>query len=159
MEKLEQKAAYLLEKINNSIKYYSKSRLVNKNYAFFIKIIIAILSGTISILAGLNLADIELSKNIINITILSISALISIFSSWEAFHQHKDLWIKYTEIVLELNNLKNEIEFSIIDKQKLNDEYLEDYLKKYLKIKEDASIKWKKLREKPQNKKEIKTSL
>jgi hypothetical protein len=147
MEIMELQADYLLEKINDSIKYYSKSRYVNRSYAFFIKIFVAVLSGTISILAGLNLSDLEISENIINILVLSISALIAVFSTWEAFHQHKELWIKYTEIVLELNNLKNEIEFSIIDKNKLNEDTLQNYLKEYLLIKENASIQWSKLRE------------
>lgn len=138
------KLDFLILKINESFDFYLKRRERNRLKAFRFKMAITVFSVFITILAGLNLASPE--RGVLNILVLVFSGLITIFSTWDTFYNHKELWVKYTDYVVRLHALRTEAEFLKMGIESTTLEDVNTLFERYKFILEDIGRTWVLLR-------------
>jgi uncharacterized protein YacL len=136
---------YLSSKIKEYIKLFEKKRRLNKFLSFWIKIAGAIFAGLISVLLGLSLKN-RPEKLFSNIALI-LSTSISILNTWDAFFNHKALWIRFTVTTVKLYELDEELEY-LISKQGgvLRSEELDKIHDKMKSIIEETNTNWFELR-------------
>lgn len=100
---------YLINAVRTSQQVFERKRKLNKFLAFGLKLAMAILSAGITVLLGLNFPgkNESLAKNIA----LCISAFSTVIATWDAFFQHRTLWIRHTITANRLRCLLDEIRY------------------------------------------------
>jgi hypothetical protein len=137
--------AFLEDKIKEYISLYDRKRQRNKFLSLAIKLISAALAAAITIVLGITFKD--KPDNAYKNVALIFGASITIISTWDAFFNHKALWIRFTIAMSKLYALQNDISYlktkSIeqVSEAKLDSIY--DELKKIIL---DTNSNWEELR-------------
>jgi hypothetical protein len=141
----QKKLDFLLFKIQSSIETHARKRVANKQKAFRFKMIATALSGAITVLAGISISGTY--TIIANIIILFLGALITFFTTWDTFYNHKELWVKYTDMVIKLSNLKIKTEYLSFDNQKeLTIQQVDLLMDEYIRLLNENGEQWQMLR-------------
>src|SRR5215471_1247834 len=85
------------EDITASFKDFSSKRRRDKRKAFRLKMGAAVLAASITVLLGLKVAS-ETEAILKNVALFA-GALVAVLNAWDAFYDHRSLWVKRTAIV------------------------------------------------------------
>ena len=89
-------------------KLYSSKRCVNKWISFINKIVSTVAAATISILLGLS--DKFITSDLAKDISLILGGIITVINVWEAFFNHKALYVRATASMVECCLLKDEVD-------------------------------------------------
>ena len=103
------KIKFLEERIGKYITLYDKKRHRNKYLSFGLKLSGAIMAAAITILLGVTFKD--KPENAYKNIALILGALITVFNTWEAFFNHKALWVRFTIAMNKLYSLKDNLNY------------------------------------------------
>jgi hypothetical protein len=106
---LTQQSTFLEEKIQEYIILFDKKRQLNKFLSFGIKLTGALMAASITVLLGITFK--EKPENLFKNIALILGALITVFNTWDAFFNHKSLWVRFTIAMSKLYALKNSISY------------------------------------------------
>ena len=110
IQPLKHKIKIFDEKLDREIKSFEAKRADNKNKAFLSKILTTVFSALTTILLGLQGFDTEVNVYFKNIAFV-LSAFVTLFNTWDAFFNHRAIWIAYTETSRRLQIIKDELEY------------------------------------------------
>lgn len=149
----DEKLKVLQKELDSHIKRTSRARVNNKNKAFGLKVLAVCFASAITVLLGVKVTE-DWAKVFQNLALI-LSAIVTLLSAFEAFYDHRSLWIQGTVTLSQLAALKNEADFFAAgrtqqvgndDISKLDgfrnrlEQILQDELKAWLKMRQDTSI-------------------
>jgi hypothetical protein len=140
-----EKAKWLSQTIDAGLIEARKKKNKLKLMASFVKLSTLFLSGTVTILLGIQLEGWE---DKFKMVAFIFGTFVTILNAVEPFFNFRSLWVEHEEVVYRLNRLKDNLNFYLSGKQSheiLIDE-LEKFNKKYEQIWDDVSQKWLALR-------------
>jgi hypothetical protein len=142
------KVKYLTETINEQIESFGKLRIINKGKAFWFKMLITSSSAATTILLGLQgLEHWTLLPPLVKNLALLLSALVTLFSTWDTFFNHKALWVRYTLTLSQLKGIRAELEYlSSNGSQDLKEEDVDLLFRKYQSVIQETNSAWLSLR-------------
>lgn len=100
---------YLSQEIEKHIDLFDGKRQKNKFLALGIKLLGAMLAGTVTVLLGISVPQKSMTYN--NIALI-FSALMTVLAAWDVFFNHKALWIRFTLATNALRALKQDLEYT-----------------------------------------------
>jgi hypothetical protein len=137
--------AHITQTVETCLRVFDAKRQKNKFLAFGLKITIALLSAGITVLLGLSFPgkDEGTYKNFA----LGLSALSAVMGTWDAFFNHRTLWIRYTIAANRMRSLLEEIKYQTAKSEgdipvQMSDEMFE----KYQQILAEANHAWEDMR-------------
>ena len=104
-----QQTDYLYEAISRCISLYDRKRQKNKFLGFGIKLTSTAFAATVTILLGLTV-NVEWKTSLANAALVLIS-LITLLNTWDAFFNHKALWLRFTVATQSLRHVQEEVEY------------------------------------------------
>jgi uncharacterized membrane protein len=112
----EKEALLFLEtQIDERIADAKKKRNSDKSKSATLKMTSVVLAGVVTVLVGLQ-GDRFDQKTLRNLA-LTLGATITVVNTFDAFYDHKSLWIKRTSTLAKLYNLKRELNFEVAKKE------------------------------------------
>jgi hypothetical protein len=107
-----EKARLALEKeLDARLAEFTWKRTRDKLKAFSLRIAAVAFGATITVLVGMK-SDPGLDGLVKNV-VLVLGALIVVANAWDAFYDHRGLWIKRTITVARLKKLKRDLDFEV----------------------------------------------
>lgn len=106
---MDSQLVFLENKIQEYILLFEKKRILNKFLSFGIKLLGALLAALITIFLGITYKDKpdEAYKNVA----LILGSVITIINTWDAFFNHRALWVRFTIAMCKLYALKNDLSY------------------------------------------------
>jgi Tfp pilus assembly protein PilO len=130
---------YLKSQISERIKTINERRVRYKKKSFWSYISISILAAISSIVLGLNLSC---WKEASRIVALFISGLITVIGAYNAFFDHKQMWIANNNARNEFFKLSFEIEFAEKVSESISEEMVEKFKQEYQAILDRLNKTW-----------------
>jgi len=141
-----EKLKYLEEEIAKNIKKMNTKSDRNKSRTVAVSMSSAILGALVTIALGLQISS--LSVELKNFALVC-GALISVVNAVESVVGYRALWIKQKVTLLQLYNLRNEIDFykaGLEENDQISEKRVSEFFEKYQTIWESASSEWLRLR-------------
>ena len=131
--------AYLLQEVETSIQTLKNKVNRQKRNTQLINALSIFLGTLITVTLGLTLEGFEeLQRNIA----LGIGALLTVVNGWGALFDYKKFWFRQKSTLLELYQLRNEINFYLLLNQTPDDKW-EDLFEQYKSIWEENGSEWR----------------
>ncbi len=142
---LDGKVKFLRENIDSQVESFSRRRNSNKQKAFLVKLGTSAAAGTATVILGFQgYIDPVWAKNIA----LILSALITFVSAWDAYFNHRALWLRYTETVTELRSLLAELDYlTCSGTESLEEKKLDAIFHRYQEVLGETNSWWQNVRE------------
>lgn len=145
------KAEYLLQTLNEQITRFSARRRENRTRSMLFKGAITLFAALTTILIGIK-AEPATSTQLQNLALI-FSAAGTLFSSWDLFFNYRGLWIRYTVTVVQLRNLRSDLDYLLHgDTTNLAEAAVDDLFRRYQAILSETSAEWVSLRKEASNK-------
>ena len=142
--------------IRDRLEEFTKKRRRDKGKAFGLKIGAAALGALITTLLGLNYPAHESElKN----AALVAGALVGLLNAWDAFYDHRELWVKRTVTVSRLKKLKRSVRLARAESHTLSKHAIADFKAELDRITDDDVTSWVQLRADQSEKKEKSAAL
>lgn len=139
------KAGYLQQTLDEQIKKFRERRRENRRRSVLFKLAITVFGGLTTILIGIKV-DSTTSTQLQNFALI-FSAASTIFSSWDLFFNYRGMWIRYTVTVVQLLNLKSDLEYLLHGKKDgITEEELDALYRRYQNILLETNAEWISLR-------------
>jgi uncharacterized protein DUF4231 len=141
---------YLLSQVEDCLHTFNSKRQINKHLALGLKLFAAFLSAAITVLLGISYSTKPdlIFKNVA----IGLSAFVAVINAWDAFFNHRTLWVRYTIAANRMRSLREEIRYRLARDQRLSDEYQDRFFAQYQQIIADLNNAWEELRRSEQNK-------
>lgn len=94
----------LRTELERQIAYFNRSRERDKRKAQFLQVSTVALSATITVLLGIRAGD--EARNVFANIALTCGAIVTVLAAFDAFYNHRQLWIIRAHTVAELNVLR-----------------------------------------------------
>ena len=94
--------------------------------AFSIRMVIVVFGSLTTILLGIKEYRIT-DEKVLSAIALCLSAVIPIFSAWEAFFDHRWLWLRYTSTLDNLYTISDELEYVLASGKPAPKEQLDSF--------------------------------
>jgi len=106
-------------------------------------------SGAITVLLGLQgLESIRAAPLLAKNSALVLSALVTLLTAWDAFFNHRALWVRYTRTVTELRGIQSELEYVSSDSdQKPKEADIDRLFERYQSALKETNVSWQTLRD------------
>ena len=129
--KLDEKLKYIENEVKERKESVEKRRTREKNMASRLKISAVTLAGLVTILIGLRISNIW-SDFVSNIALI-LGASITVINAYEAFFDHRSLWIYRTVVLVQLDELLRDIQFyrEGLDVSEYDEKIVTQFLNKY----------------------------
>ena len=124
---------------------FSRKRLRDKRKAFGLKIGAALLGAAVTILLGLKVSA-EHEATLKNIALVA-GALVGLLNAWDAFYDHRALWVKRTTTAARLRKLDREFRVARADVDDLDRQRLETFRATLEQILDDDLSSWIQMRD------------
>lgn len=107
--------SFLETQIDERIADAKKKRNRDKSKSATLKMTSVVLAGVVTVLVGLqgDRFDQKLLRNLA----LTLGATITVVNAFDAFYDHKSLWVKRTATLAKLYDLKRELKFEVAKKE------------------------------------------
>jgi hypothetical protein len=139
---------YLRKLLGDRIESFSASANWFRRRHYFCTVLVAFLSATIAIIAGLNLPwlDKMLAKN----WIVLLSTTSAAISTWGAFYSPREAWFSSSACMAELKALEAELDFSMASSggKGVPPSELQRMFEKYQSILAGHNSRWRELKKK-----------
>lgn len=123
---------------------FSRKRLRDKRKGFCLKMGAAFLGAAVTVLLGLKVSE-DAEVTLKNIALIA-GALVAILNAWDAFYDHKALWVKRTMTVARLKKLRRAFQIARAAKQELDPKDLEGFHATFDQILDDDLSSWVQMR-------------
>lgn len=140
---------FLKTSVNDRINGINKRRLNYRQQAFYAFFSTAALAALATVLLGLQLNGKWVET--IRITALIITSLITLINTFNAFFNHKELWIANNTALNKLYELKFNMEYVEKGSQPFDLQVIDLYKKKYQEILDELNQTWYKSRAETQS--------
>ena len=141
---MKERIEYLKSKIESEVTAFRRRRVEYKKRYIYIKVAISVLAALTTILLGLQGLP---PNNIIQNVTLSLSATITLFTSLDAFFNHRALYLRYTATTAQLYDLRSDLQYLLTKGEaNIRDEELDDIYKKLRNLLEETGTDWIKAR-------------
>ena len=156
--KIDEKLNLLKKELDNRINSIKKKRERNKNMAFGLKILSVAFAAMITIFLGLK--GMSQNETTLKDLALVLGASLTVINAYEAFFDHRALWIRETVTLSQLYNLKQDIDFYTIgaEPSEIEIERLEGFKERFSRILQNDLNEWLKLRSGNEKESDSKTS-
>ena len=130
---VQEKANYILEHIDLSLKNMLRHRKENRTWASVIKILVIFLSSALTVLLGLQSTGLEKYFKDIAFT---LAAVVTLLNTLEPFFNFRALWVEHEQAIARMYRLKNDVEFYLAGTppKEIKVEKLDDFLEKFKDI-------------------------
>ena len=136
---------FLKGQVKEYVALYNKKRQLNKYLSFGIKLLGALLAASITVILGLTFEG--KSENLFKNIALIFGALITIVNTWDAFFNHKALWVRFTITMVNLYALKNKISYyESKDIESLSEETIDKLYEELERIIVETNSNWVEMR-------------
>lgn len=143
-------ATILGEELEARVREFSRKRLRDKRKAFGLKLGAALLGAAVTILLGLKVST-EVEPTLKNIALIA-GAAVALLNAWDAFYDHRALWVKRTLTVARLKKLQRTFRLAraatpeptpdVFEGFRVTlDQILDDDLSSWVQMRSDASDK------------------
>ena len=114
---------------------------------FGLKIFSVVFAATITVLLGLKV-DENVAKLFQN-SALVLGAVITVLNAYEAFYDHRSLWIRRTVTLARLTELERDLKLSVVgtDQNQIDPKTLDKLVERYNRILADDLKAWLRMRE------------
>lgn len=152
MKKTE-KSKLLAEEVNRKLVEYTRRKRRDRLKAFSLKITATVCAALITVLLGLSIQTAWL-QSITKDLALALGALISILNAWDAFYDHRALWIKRSTIAAKLQTLKLNLDYYLAgrDEAEIELSRLRRFEQRLTQVLEDDLSSWIQLRDQQSDK-------
>jgi hypothetical protein len=141
---------FIEDKIQEYIILFERKRQVNKYLSFGIKLSAALMAALITIILGVTFKD--KPENAYKNAALILGALITVFNTWDAFFNHKALWVRFTIAMSRLYSLKNTISYlKTKPVGQITEVKLDSLYEELQKIISETNSNWEELRKEESN--------
>ena len=138
----EHKLIFLSKNIDDRIKSFEKRRESCRSKSFLLTVSLAVISAAVTVFIGIQGVEDSTRVVLLNIALI-LSALVTVGSVVESFFSPKELWIKYTEAVNLLKELKSDLEYlELGHKDSISVDKLDAIYTKYKKILKETNSTW-----------------
>lgn len=103
---------FLLAELDRQLKRTKSQRRRDKGKAFRLKMATVALSATITVLLGLRVGT-RVQPVLANVA-LACGALVTVLAAYEAFYNHRGLWVNRTVTVQRLYELRRRVEYQLV---------------------------------------------
>jgi hypothetical protein len=136
---------YLWNLINRCLTIFDRKRQKDKFLALGLKLAAAALSGAITVMLGLAFPG-KPEVTFKNIALV-LSAIGAALNTWDAFFNHRTLWVRHTITANKLRALKDEFEYCMAKEGgAVNEADTDRIFDEYRKILADTNQAWELLR-------------
>jgi hypothetical protein len=145
------KAEYLLQTLDGQIAKFRARRRENRTRSMFFKLAVTLFAALTTILIGIK-ADSATGTQLQNLALI-FSAAGTLFSSWDLFFNYRGLWIRYTVTVVQLINLRSDLDYQLHgDTDNLAESAVDELYRRYQAIMSETNTEWVSLRKEASNK-------
>jgi uncharacterized membrane protein len=147
---------HLLAQVDTCFQVFDKKRQKNKFLAFGLKISIAALGAATTVLLGISYSGKpdNLFKNIA----IGLSALSAVIAAWDAFFNHRVLWLRYTVAANKMRALREEIRYQLSRDKGMKEEIADKFFAQYQTIIAEINNAWEDLRKTEPEKSDLPTA-
>lgn len=142
------KLGFLLDQLNAQIGAFEIRRRRNKRRAFWLKIATTGLSVGTTILLGITTGSASLTETFKNAALM-MAGFVSILSAWDAFFNHKELWIRYKATSNNLKGLRALVEYRARSSKGLDEEGIDALFVEFQRILRESNSAWQRMRDEP----------
>lgn len=140
----ESATAVLGEEIRARLAEFSRKRRRDKRKAFGLKIGAALLGAAVTILLGLKVSP-EHEATLKNIALVA-GALVGLLNAWDAFFDHRALWVKRTTTAARLRKLDREFRIARADTEDIDAQRIAAFRTTLEQILDDDLSSWVQMR-------------
>ncbi|HSR99586.1 MAG TPA: DUF4231 domain-containing protein [Kofleriaceae bacterium] len=137
-------AAVLGDEIKARLDEFSRKRSRDKRKAFWLKMGAALLGAAITVLLGLKVSE-AYETTFKNIALVS-GALVGLLNAWDAFYDHRALWVKRTTTVARLKTLDRRLRIARATNEELDEKTLEAFRAALDQVLDDDLSSWVQMR-------------
>jgi hypothetical protein len=119
----------------------------NKNKAWILKTSSIVLSAAIPVLLGFTV-DSESTRTLLKNIALVMGVFVTLLNTYDAFFDHRALWINEKLTLRRLNGLKSDLEFYALSHppKEIKDDELRTFKNRFDRILQDHSREWQRIR-------------
>lgn len=147
---------HLLGQVDTCFQVFDKKRQQNKFLAFGLKISIAALGAATTVLLGISYSG--KSDNLFKNIALGLSALSAVIATWDAFFNHRVLWLRYTVAASKMRALREEIIYQLSRDKGMKEEIADKFFAQYQTIIAEVNSAWEDLRKTEPEKSDLPTA-
>jgi hypothetical protein len=138
-----QQMDYFSETISHCISLYDKKRQKNKFLALGINLTSTAFEAATTILLGLRV-NADTKTRLANVA-LGLSASITLLNTWDAFFNHKALWLRFTVATQSLRGVQEEMEY-LRSKGEFTESQIDSLHRKFKRVVLAINRDWENLR-------------
>lgn len=140
------KEIYLRKSLAEEISTFEEKRILHKKRAFVFKIAGTAFSTITTVLLGLQ--GLESQALLVKNLALILSACVTIISAWDAFFNHRELWVRYTVTSRRLRDVMSDLDYLLAgENHAASDAKLDELYSRFRAILDDTNSSWLKLRQ------------
>jgi ABC-type multidrug transport system fused ATPase/permease subunit len=141
----DEKAKFLEQALAAGVTSFDSRRLANKNKAFLSKILSISFSTLTTILLGWQGVPDKTLITVKNVALL-LSACVTIVAAWDAFFNHRELWVRYTSTANRLKAIQSDLNYLLAGTPNPNPEKLDELYGRYHAVLDETNASWQDLR-------------
>ncbi|WP_274024572.1 SLATT domain-containing protein [Vibrio parahaemolyticus] len=139
-------ADFLESELEKRIMSFGSKRKSYRSRSFFLTFSLSLLSVTVTVLIGLQGVDDVTQNKLLNFALV-ISGIVTLGTTLDTFLSYKALWIKYTEVVNLLKELKSDLLYvKFKNSGEIPDNETDQFYTRYKKILKEANSHWSNVR-------------
>jgi hypothetical protein len=149
-----EKVEFLRKCLDEQIIGFGKRRQANRNKAFRLRIAVVCCGAVTTILLGLHSVA-ESWQSFVKDCALIFSALVTVVGAFDAFYNHRALWIRYTVTYTQLKTLDSRLEYLTAGGlEELDDTEIDRLFTEFQQVLNETNANWLQLRKETQSKPE-----
>jgi hypothetical protein len=143
------KTDYLRNHLDTQIDEFNARRRRDKKKAVRAKVVQASAGAAVTVILGLDNTALGFSTTTdarLKTLALFLSAAVTIVAAWDAFFDHRSLWIRYAGVLAGLRAIRAELEYLTSDPDSINETELDGLFRRTQALLESANLSWQQLR-------------
>jgi hypothetical protein len=136
---------YLLNLIERCLTVFERKRQRDKFLALGLKLVAALLSASVTVALGVTFSG--KSESFFKNLALILSAIATVVNTWDAFFNHRTLWVRHTATANRLRCVKDQLEYYIVSGAgAITESEGDEIFKTYQQIMAETNQAWENLR-------------
>jgi DNA-binding PucR family transcriptional regulator len=143
------KTEALRKMLDEQIESFERRRRRDKKKALGFRIAQAVASAVVTVLLGLNVSQLgfrDVAQEWLKSLALVISAAATVFAAWDAFFDHRELWVRYTSAAAALKTLRSELNYRAAGPDPMTEADADKLFQRFQEILDQANTSWQQLR-------------
>lgn len=143
------KIDYMRSHLDTQIGEFNARRRRDKKKAVRAKVAQASVGAAVTVILGLDNTALGFSTSTdarLKALALFLSAAVTIVAAWDAFFDHRSLWIRYAGVLAGLKAIRAELEYLTSDSDAVSEVELDALFRRSQALLESANLSWQQLR-------------